>query len=302
MMGKVSNYYETNHITTARNLVDNGQLLKKIIKVSRKFTNQRVIEFINVNYATERKNVIFKSTKAFLLSQITLQTPYVTGVRTVLSVVKRDLAKVNDSAMKELSDRYQLPYVKNMAFFERKRNDQCTSAYMKTLIDDFVSSEFNSEDEYFHEVSVMDIYENNGSYRKRFRIDKYAKIITIMHIINSRKPTFYHKLMTAWHYPSFECFHPIGIAAIMSSLRSVFIKYIAYDGLVQETDVVAFAHAFLKDILNDTSMRLAANIRSGEFNLFDDKLISRENFYIPASQYVLMDEIDKITLYACNPD
>jgi hypothetical protein len=65
---------------------------------------------------------------------------------------------------------------------------------------------------------------------------------------------------------------------------------------------VAFAQALLTDIFYDTSRRLAAKIQSGEFDLFDDMMISRANFYIPASQYILMDEVDKVTLYACKPD
>lgn len=301
-ISKGPNYYETNHTTTAKNIVDNGQLLKEIIKVSRKFTDHKVIQYINVNYATERKDVIFNSTKAFLLSRVSSQTSYVAGVRRVLSVAKKDLPEVNNSAMKELSDKSPLGYVINWDINKRKLNEQCTSAYMKTIIDDFIRSEFNSENEYYHAVSIMDTWESSGKYRDKEKINRYAKVIMIMHIINSRQPEFYRKLLTEWHYPPFECFHVISVADIMSRLGSVFIKNNAYDGSVHKTSVVTFAHAFLKDIFADTSRRLAMKIRSGEFNLFDDKLISRENFYIPASQYVLMDEIDKVTLYACKPD
>ncbi len=301
-IGETQNYYETNNTTTAKNIADNVHLLEEIIKVTGDFTKHKLIQCINVNDAAVEKNVMWNSTRAFLLSQIFLQTFFVAGVRTVLSVAKNDLPEMNDNAMKELINKYPLVFGTDIALNNRNFNERYTSVYMKTLIDDFISSEFDSEDEYYNEVSRIDSWENYGKYRQRNKIDRYAKVITIMHIINSREPAFYHKLLTGWHLPPFECVHPINVAAIMSQLRSVFVKYISFDRSVQETDILIFAHTFLKDILDDTSRWLAAKIRCGEFDIFDDMMISRENFYIPASQYVLLDEVDKVTLYACQPN
>lgn len=296
------NYYATNNITTVNNIVENEQLLNKIIKATQEFTENKLIHYINVNESTVGKNIIFSSTKNFILSQISLQPYNQAGIRTVLTIAKKDLPELNDNAMNELSDKYPLVFVKDIALNNRIFYELYTSVYMKILIDDFINNEFDSEAEYYNEVSRMDSLESHGTNRRKCEIDRYAKTITIMHIINSREPSFYHKLLTGWHLPPSECVHPINIAAIMSKFRSTLVKYISFDMSVKETDILIFAHAFLKDILDDTSRRLAAKIRSEEFDLFDDMMINRENFYIPASQYVLLDEVDKVTLYACQPE
>jgi hypothetical protein len=97
--GYVPNYYETNHTTTVKSVVDNGQLLKDIIKVSKEFTDNRIIEYINFNYEKERENVIFNSRKTFFRSRIFLQTSTVDDVRKVLTVEKKDFTEVNDKAI-----------------------------------------------------------------------------------------------------------------------------------------------------------------------------------------------------------